>query len=121
VAVSVADHVPAGLDPDNAVCLRHAADARTLTGLTWSHRQLRHNPGYQARMAIASGPSPRGVQHAVVMLDGEIVWDPHPSRDGILRVTDIWEFTPGNPADSAFLLCLDNAAYMYAELGIPLP
>lgn len=37
--MSVADHVPAGLDPDNAVCLRHAADARTLTGLTWSHRQ----------------------------------------------------------------------------------
>lgn len=82
---------------------------------------LRHNPGYQARMAIASGPSPRGVQHAVVMLDGEIVWDPHPSRDGILRVTDIWAFTLGDLADSAFLLRLDNAAYMYAELGIPLP
>jgi hypothetical protein len=82
---------------------------------------LRHNPGWRPRMAIASGPSPRGVQHAVVMLDGEIVWDPHPSHDGILRVTDIWEFRPGDPTDSAFLMRLDDAANMLAEIGVPLP
>lgn len=82
---------------------------------------LRHNPGYRARMAIASGPSPRGYQHAVVMLDGEILWDPHPSRAGLLHVTDIWTFTPGDPADPVFQLRLDNARDVYAELGIPYP
>lgn len=35
---------------------------------------------------LACGPSERGVSHAVVAVDGEIVWDPHPSRAGILRV-----------------------------------
>jgi hypothetical protein len=82
---------------------------------------LRHNPGYRARMAIASGPSPRGVQHAVVMLDGGIAWDPHPSRDGLVSVSDIWEFSRADPADPVFLLRLDNAAYVFAELGVPPP
>jgi hypothetical protein len=37
---------------------------------------------------IASGPSPRGpFDHAVVYRDGELVHDPHPSRDGVERVT----------------------------------
>lgn len=42
---------------------------------------------------IAYGPSPRGVQHAVVWLDGAIAWDPHPSRDGLLSVNGVmsWE------------------------------
>lgn len=35
---------------------------------------------------IASGPAPRGVSHAVVMSDGLLVHDPHPSRDGLLSV-----------------------------------
>ncbi len=32
---------------------------------------------------IAVGPSPRNAdeRHAVVVHDGELVWDPHPSRD----------------------------------------
>jgi hypothetical protein len=36
---------------------------------------------------LAFGPSPRGVQHAVVCLDGEIAWDPHPSREGLSSVS----------------------------------
>ena len=38
--------------------------------------------------AIASGPSPRGtnIQHAVVVKDGELWHDPHPSRAGVLSI-----------------------------------
>jgi len=37
-------------------------------------------PGYY----IATGKSPRfDVGHSVVMRNGRVVWDPHPSRDGI--------------------------------------
>lgn len=32
---------------------------------------------------IGSGPSPRGSDHSVVMRDGRIEHDPHPSGDGI--------------------------------------
>lgn len=35
---------------------------------------------------IAVGQSPRDLQHAVVMLDGKLAHDPHPSRDGIRSV-----------------------------------
>lgn len=43
---------------------------------------------------LACGPSERGHSHAVVAVDGEIVWDPHPSRAGILRVKEVIEFEP---------------------------
>lgn len=32
------------------------------------------------------GKSSRGLGHAVVAKEGEIVWDPHPSREGLLSV-----------------------------------
>ena len=35
---------------------------------------------------IAAGRSNRGLMHAVIYGNEEIAWDPHPSRDGILRV-----------------------------------
>ena len=41
---------------------------------------------------IAAGPTPRskrmGQHHAVVMLGREIVYDPHPSGDGLTWITD---------------------------------
>lgn len=43
---------------------------------------------------IACGPSERGHSHAVVAVDGQVVWDPHPSRAGILRVKEVIEFEP---------------------------
>ena len=32
---------------------------------------------------VISGMGPRGTRHSVIGLNGEIVWDPHPSRDGL--------------------------------------
>ena len=48
------------------------------------------------RFGLAIGQSPRGISHAVVTRDGEIAWDPHPSREGLRFVQQVIEFTePG--------------------------
>lgn len=39
---------------------------------------------------LASGPANRGCKHIVIMLDGKIIHDPHPSRDGLLEVEAVW-------------------------------
>lgn len=42
-----------------------------------------------------AGPSPRGngVSHAVVGCNGQIVFDPHPSRAGLLGDSETWEYS----------------------------
>jgi hypothetical protein len=47
---------------------------------------------------LAAGPSPRGVSHFVVMRDGAVVHDPHPSRAGIERISHTWVLMPLDPA-----------------------
>lgn len=42
---------------------------------------------------LAIGPSPRGISHAVVIRDGQIAWDPHPSREGLVDVQQVIEFS----------------------------
>lgn len=44
--------------------------------------------------AIGVGKSPRGVDHAVITLDGKLWWDPHPSRDGIESITQFEVVVP---------------------------
>lgn len=46
------------------------------------------------RLCIAGGKSPRGVDHACVADGGRVVWDPHPSRDGLTLVDEVWWFEP---------------------------
>ena len=41
-----------------------------------------------AGFALASGPGPRDVDHTVVVYDGRVVWDPHPSDDGLKRIEE---------------------------------
>lgn len=45
---------------------------------------------------IACGRSPRaeGLYHSVVYLDGELAHDPHPSRAGILDITNLYRLEP---------------------------
>lgn len=42
-----------------------------------------------------SGPSPRGegLHHAVVGLNGNIIHDPHPSREGLLGNPNDWKYS----------------------------
>lgn len=41
----------------------------------------------KGQYSIASGPSPRGpFHHAIVCKNGKMVWDVHPSDDGVLAI-----------------------------------
>lgn len=44
--------------------------------------------------AVGSGVSPRGLRHAVVVQDGAIVHDPHPSRAGVEQVEAFYALFP---------------------------
>jgi hypothetical protein len=45
------------------------------------------NPRLVGCYSIGMGPSPRGnFWHAVVCKSGKMVWDPHPSDDGLLEI-----------------------------------
>jgi hypothetical protein len=81
---------------------------------------LRRSPEWYVPFGIASGPSVRGVLHAVVILDGRVDWDPHPSRAGLLSVSSAWEFRPGDPNDNAYQLRLGDAPRELAAMGVPL-
>ena len=48
---------------------------------------------------LAYGPSPRGCGHAVVYRSGQLVWDPHPSRAGILEVETCCLIVPQDLAE----------------------
>lgn len=41
---------------------------------------------------IISGMSQRGTGHSVIGLNGEIVWDPHPSRNGLSCLKEEYEY-----------------------------
>lgn len=56
-------------------------------GYTITYRPVTEAPA----CGLAFGPSPRGFLHAVVVLDGTIVFDPHPSRDGLVSLSNyVW-------------------------------
>jgi len=67
--------------------------------------------GYQAVMQhgdrvydglyLASGPTSRGHYHMVVYRAGSLVWDPHPSKEGISEVAYTWVVVPLDPAKAA--------------------
>lgn len=42
------------------------------------------------RYYLASGPADRGCKHIVIMHDGKLAHDPHPSRSGLLEIEAIW-------------------------------
>lgn len=45
-------------------------------------------------LLFVAGPSPRGVAHQVLYRDGDLWHDPHPSRAGLLDVTEVLAFRP---------------------------
>lgn len=40
--------------------------------------------------SLASGPADRGCKHIVIMWNGELAHDPHPSRSGLLEIEAVW-------------------------------
>ena len=47
---------------------------------------------------IAAGLSERFVEHAVIMRDGKVIHDPHPSRTGLQQVNEAHVFLTADPA-----------------------
>jgi hypothetical protein len=62
--------------------------------LARGYRPLQRSPAAPVPYGMAWGPSERGVRHAVVWVDGATAWDPHPSRAGLTKVTELIEFEP---------------------------
>jgi hypothetical protein len=46
---------------------------------------------------LAYGPSLRGVRHSCVYKSGKLIWDPHPSRDGLVEVDWVNLIVPFDP------------------------
>lgn len=76
--------------PFSILCVRFAdnAEPKGYLALAW---------------IIASGPSPRGIDHSVVWRNGAMVHDPHPDGSGITRVNDYCVFIAHDPAQKAFV------------------
>lgn len=66
--------------------------------LAHGYRPLLRPPSAHVALGMAWGPSERGVRHAVVWIDGMLAWDPHPSRAGLLRITELIAFEPAGDA-----------------------
>lgn len=49
---------------------------------------------------LASGPSARGCSHVVVMKQGQLVHDPHPSGAGLESISFIYVLVPADPAQA---------------------
>lgn len=61
-------------------------------GETRGYRVRYQPPGTKGVTGLAFGPSARGVKHAVVWVDGEQAWDPHPDRTGLTAVSMLLAF-----------------------------
>lgn len=56
-------------------------------GIYLLHLPPNHTPPV---MYFGVGPASRGCNHMVIMMEGEVIWDPHPSREGLLSVQAIY-------------------------------
>ena len=56
--------------------------------------RLSPDAGHPTGVCFAAGVSPRGVRHLCVLQDGAIVHDTHPSRAGLVEITDYWVAIP---------------------------
>lgn len=76
--------------------LLHEDWLERLTAICTDHGFQLHSlpPDTYCAYGMAWGPSERGVQHAVAWADGRMAFDPHPSRAGLLRVTDLLALEP---------------------------
>ena len=69
----------------------HGPLSAFLAKLGLAYDEWRPMPGKLLGWHVMTGPSPRtrklGTYHSVVGWNGEVVWDPHPRRDGLCGVS----------------------------------
>lgn len=93
------DRVPNFIEARDRGGHEELAMRRFLLGLGFEVVRLPGNhvsEGY----CLAVGPTDRGTHHMVVVQDGELVHDPHPSRQGLRAVSFVYLLVPLDPARS---------------------
>ena len=53
-----------------------------------------HPPAGELCLAVGTSPRGPGIRHAVLLRDGELAHDPHPSGDGLVDVQSAWSLLP---------------------------
>lgn len=66
--------------------INHGVTPKITTKYEWKDNNIPIPKGYY----FASGPANRGCKHIVIMKDGNLIHDPHPSRDGLITVEAVW-------------------------------
>lgn len=98
-------------DKNNHGCGMDAATQKWLNDRGWALAYCRPQISFPTKYegdktfkglpVIACGPTERsrgmGKHHAVVMVRGEMVYDPHPSNAGLTAVTDVYLVVPLPP------------------------
>lgn len=86
--IPLGDFPPPPAD-ENGVSAVHNAVTKLLHAHGWQMHRLWTIPDAVPRgWAIAGGTSPRNRMHSVVVYDGVMVWDPHPSRAGLVTIEE---------------------------------
>jgi hypothetical protein len=70
------------------------ADVCMSRGVRIIHAWASWFPAPPKGLHIAGGQSTRGLDHVVLVEDGRMVHDPHPSRAGLLEIEDYWLMIP---------------------------
>jgi hypothetical protein len=95
--------VPARELTGDEQCEIRNAVTRVLRANGWQLHHLwtnpPHGPPAPRGWAIAGGESPRHRPHAVVAYDGRLIFDPHPSRAGLLETDEYEVLVPMMPAN----------------------
>lgn len=73
-------------------------------GIGMTHKQ-KSTTEIPDRLCIVGGHSVRGGLHAVLGYAGGVIWDPHPSRAGLIDVTEVEWFEPWPDKDRTCWLC----------------
>ena len=66
----------------------------------WQHEVVL--PGYY--LVMGTSPRDEKINHQVIYKNGELVHDPHPSRDGLVNIKEVMAILPLDPA--MIVLCL---------------
>ena len=75
-------------------------------GLNFCGNRDKNNP--PEGLCIITGKSPRGYGHVCLFQDGQIIFDPHPSRDGLISIDGYWWF---ERSDEGAVCCLCNCDF----------
>lgn len=66
-----------------------------LAAMGWTIRYVPDPEASEPRgWHIVNGPSPRGVSHSCLGYRGTLIWDPHPSRSGLIQVDSYYVLVP---------------------------